>query len=428
LNVADYDVVILNFAAFVDEALANGFPKERLPGREAMARLLFSPGSEIIAIGDPATKIGQPPSAEMRWYDSRVRADYWLPAAIVVERNNGSSYDVAAAEWQPYFEHLSSWEWIATGELQPYDREVEHYLRPVTQQQVDQVAVVPDSLASTRFGKAIALKLRVAALRVVVDGYGRRRSSPEIVLHAGSVFWLPAPDRVSTSEIIDWILSNRFGIAQEARRPAWTAGFSLPTEKRVASEITSLEQKRRQLENDISTALARAADAGRPSLLLFEKGKEVLEPVVRSALRELGAEVSASDHEGIEDGLLSYGDQFAVIEIKGRTGPIKQDDVRQVVQWASDARLRDGRDYKPIIVGNPHCDLAPSDRGEPLAPNASTYARNGGVVLLKTVQVYEALRRKQEGAFDPDNFWTQVFGGSGALDLPEPATRPSSAT
>jgi hypothetical protein len=109
-----------------------------------------------------------------------------------------------------------------------------------------------------------------------------------------------------------------------------------------------------------------------------------------------------------------------VLEIKGRTGPIKQDDVRQVVQWATDAQLRDGIAYKPIIVGNPHCDLPLDQRGATLAPNAATYAANGGVAVITTIQLFEALRRKQAGTFDAASFWNTVFASAGAVEAEGP--------
>src|SRR4051794_18962501 len=92
LNVADYDVVVLNFSAFEDKDLAEGFPPDRLPARASMTRLLFSPDAEIIAIGDPSTPIGPPPKEDSRapWYDTRVRADYWLPFFMGAEEDVGT--------------------------------------------------------------------------------------------------------------------------------------------------------------------------------------------------------------------------------------------------------------------------------------------------------------------------------------------------
>jgi hypothetical protein len=66
LNVADYDVVVVNFAAFEDEDLAEGFPVERLPPVESKTRLVFSPGAEVIAIGNPSTLIGSWPDNPLK--------------------------------------------------------------------------------------------------------------------------------------------------------------------------------------------------------------------------------------------------------------------------------------------------------------------------------------------------------------------------
>lgn len=81
-----------------------------------MVRLLFSPGSEIIAVGDPRSRIGP------------VRADYWLPCWLDVEDDKGSSFQVLSKEWQTYFDALAGWRWIATGDYGMYDSEPARYL------------------------------------------------------------------------------------------------------------------------------------------------------------------------------------------------------------------------------------------------------------------------------------------------------------
>lgn len=188
-------------------------------------------------------------------------------------------------------------------------------------------------------------------------------------------------------------------------------------------EIAALEQERRALEGRISEARIRAVDAERPRQLLYEKGKHVLEPVVRETLRVLGGRVEDPKIEGIEDGTLYRAEGQAVLEIKGRTGPIKQDDVRQIVQWATDAKLRDGLEYKPIIVGNPSCDKPLGQRSEILAPNGATYARNGGVAVVTTAQLFEAICQQQSGTFDEARFWQTIFQTTGVAELDEPAVQ-----
>jgi hypothetical protein len=414
LNVADYDVVVLNFAAFEDKELAEGFPQDRLPSVESITRLLFSPNAEVIAIGDPSTLIGSLlEDARMRFYDPRLRADYWLPFAIGVEEDAGTQYQVDAEEWASYFEDLSSWRWIVTGETFPRGKAGD-YLRPVTDRAID-MRVALEPIARTRYEKSIAIRVHLRAF-----GYTLDMRSSEVILEASSVFWLPTPDRVGVEEAIDTVLRERYGIAQEARVPEWASAYSLPDEAPIAAEIAELETERHELEQRISETRGRAVDAARPRLLLYEKGKDVLEPVVRETLRTLGARVDDPEAEGIEDGKLFRDEGLAVLEIKGRNGPIKQDDVRQVVQWASDAQLKDGVRYTPLIVGNPHCDTPLEERGEILAPNAADYARNGNVAVVTTAQLFEALRQQQAGTFNESRFWATVFETSGAAQLDGP--------
>lgn len=426
LNVADYDVVVLNFAAFEDEHLAEGFPRGRLPSVESLTRLLFAPNSEIIAIGNPSTLIGsRPEQSRTPFYDSRVRCDYWLPFYILVEDDFGTQYRVDADEWAAYFEHLSGWRWIATGQMQPQNQQASDYLRPVSDAAQDLVAAL-EPIATTRYEKLIALRIHVRAIRYTryLDNFDvvaqPDPSSREVVLEASPAFWLPTPDRVSAPDAIDTILRERYGIAQEARTPEWVAPYMLPDEAPIDAEIAELEEERRELEQRLCDARGRAVRAARFRLLLYEKGKDVLEPVVRETLRALVALVEDPETEGIEDGKLFREEGRAILEIKGRTGPIKQDDVRQVVQWASEAKLKDGVEYKPLIIGNPHCEKALEERGDVLAPNAATYARNGAVAVVTTTQLFEALRQKQTGTFHEARFWKAVFETSGVAQLDEP--------
>jgi len=256
INVADYDVVVLNFAAFEDKELAEGFPTDRLPSVQSMTRLLFSPDAEIIAIGNPSTLIGAPQEQTVRrsFFDPRRRSDYWLPFYLDVQDDSGTSYRLDAEEWAAYFEHLSGWRWIATGDAR--SREylmMRDYLEPVTNQASD-VSVVFEPIATTRYEKMIALRVRLWAIRYtrfIPSMIGTSEpdvSSREVVVEASPVFWLPAPDRVSPHEVIDTILRERYGIAQEARIPEWAAAYSLPNEAPIASEIAELEQDRRELE------------------------------------------------------------------------------------------------------------------------------------------------------------------------------------
>jgi hypothetical protein len=343
-----------------------------------------------------------------------------------VEDDRGTQYRVDAEEWATYFEYLSSWRWITTGTWGLQHPDVADYLKPVSHKAQTGLAAY-EPIATTRFEKQIAVRVHLQAIRYtrmlpsMLAGIAEPDpESAEVVLNGSPVYWLPTPDRVSVQEAIDTILRHRYGISLEARVPDWVLPYSLPDQAPIATEIATLEQERRELENRISEARGRAVDAASPRRLLYEKGKDVLEPIVRETLAILGARIEDPATEGIEDGKLFRDEGQAVLEIKGRNGPIKQDDVRQVVQWASDARLKDGVEYEPLIVGNPYCDRPLEERGDVLAPNAATYARNGGVGIITTAQLFEALRQKQSGTFDAGRFWETVFAASGDVRLDQP--------
>ena len=426
LNVADYDVVVLNFAAFEDRGLAEGFPQERLPGVETMARLVFS-GAEVIAIGNPSTLIGSLREDRLSLsIETRDRCDYWLPVEISVEEDRGTQYDVNAEEWDFYFKHVSGWHWFATGDVPARHYAPTEYLQPVTDK-AHQLFVALEPVATTRFGKQVASRVHLPAIRYerfLHDYSGMAEGDPrsaELVLEASSVFWLPAPDPVSVEEAIDAILEERYGIARVARVPDWAEAYSLPAEARIASEIALMEQERQDVEQRLSEARACAAEAARTRLLLYGSGEDDFETIVRNSLRELGARVEDPERKGIEDGKLFRSEGQAVLEIKGRTVPISLQDIRQVVQWNTDASAMDGINYKSLIVGNPHCDKPLEEREEVLAPNAAAHAENARVGVLTTAQLFEALSQKQAGSFDEAHFWNVVFETVGVAELTEPA-------
>lgn len=426
LNVADYDAVILNFAAFEDKDLAEGFQVELLPTVRSMTRLVFSPGAEVIAIGNPSTMIGSWPEQPLtRAIDPRARCDYWLPFEVEVEEDSGTQYRVEDEEWAPYFEHLLGWQWIATGECPSRYYDGNEYLQAVTDK-AHQLFSALEPVATTPYNKSIAVRVHLRAIRYgqFLESYsGVAEGDPgsaELVLESRSVVWLPAPDRVGVDEAIDTILQQRYGIAPKARAPEWVQAYSLPAEMSIASEIASLEQERTEIEQRMSEAQGRAAEAALPRGLLYESGEDDLEPIVRSTLRRLGARVEDPVTKGVEDGKLFRNEGQAVLEIKGRDGPIKLVDVRQVVQWADEAKAIDGIEYKRVIVANAYCEKPLEERGEVLAPNAARYARTSGVSVVTTAQLFEALRQQQDGVFDETRLWKAVFEAVGVADLEGP--------
>jgi hypothetical protein len=412
LNVADYEVAILNFTPFEDPALAEGFNLDLLPDEKRFAQLLFSDGSEIIAIGNPSLRIG--PRDEMTpLHDPSVSVQWWLPIWTRITTDAGQAFSPKDEGWRFYFDLLDGYEWYFVGE---YGTRTEpmYYLRDVVLE-ADGMRVYRETLAETRFQKPIAQSLRFAA----VDQRDFVGAQPRMKAVSGFVYWLPAPTRASPDEAVERILQERYGLARSRPEPAWVGQYELPNERPIAERIAGLEQEKSHIEGELQKAHDQAGHEGRFRVMLFEKGEDVLEPVVRDALRELGADVTDPATRGKEDGRLSDSKgRRATLEIKGRTSQIRLSDVRQLGQWVSDARIEDGWDSKGLLIANAHSDTRLEDRiEEAFPPNVVQAAERSGICLLTTRQVFEALKGYQSGERLSVGFWDSLFDTDGVSGL-----------
>jgi hypothetical protein len=95
---------------------------------------------------------------------------------------------------------------------------------------------------------------------------------------------------------------------------------------------------------------------------------------------------------------------------------------------------REGMDPQPPPAGQlmagegvGHIDVGTPERSAAarmaLAPNAANYARNGGVAVVTTIQLFEALRQNQAGTFNETPFWKTVFETTGVAELDERTCR-----
>jgi hypothetical protein len=426
-NVSDFDVVVLNYAPFEEPTFAQTFRPERLPTDAAMTRMLFSAGTDIIAIGNPASLVGAAPPEDMpRAQDDRVAVSGWLPCWLEISQEEGAAYDVADDSlWAPWFEMLNGWRWFATGVMRWRYRDLRDYLTPVTTD-ADDMTVETAAIALTRFGKAIGLELRFDATQTYRYNppggpavSGGLLEGKHTIASSTTVTWLPTPDKLPVKDAITMLLRERHGVGDvPATAPDWVNAYMLPQQEEAIGEVERLIEERSHVEQRLRDAQDRVTETERPRLMLYEKGKDILEPVVRDALRALGARVVVPERAGVEDARIYFGDRAAAVEIKGTKNAIGLEHVRQVAQWANDAKLDDGREHKALIVGNPFCERPLGERENPLAPNAATLARNGRVALVTTSQLYEALRKQQAGSFDEGVFWDRVFAAIGLAELP----------
>jgi hypothetical protein len=173
----------------------------------------------------------------------------------------------------------------------------------------------------------------------------------------------------------------------------------------------------------LAEAEAAAEAAGQWEPLLYADGDE-LEVVAEAALRELGGRTALPSEGGIEDlRLETPGGTRYVVEIKGSTGGLKLDNLRQVVDWRT-AAIAHGADAgtRALVIANPFRLVAPEARlvSECFHPNVLGRAEALAVVVLSGRQLYEAIRGVQSGESPEDRLWVTIEGTPyGLVDLPE---------
>ena len=165
--------------------------------------------------------------------------------------------------------------------------------------------------------------------------------------------------------------------------------------------------------------MARSAEEGldherRFKKLLYEQGDE-LEGAVWDALEALGATVHRpATGVNQEDGRFEVpSGKAAMLEIKGRGGSVKLQDLRQLHDWMENAYHEEGWEGKGILVANAYLSEDPDSRHDPFPDNCVRAARRYGICLITSKQLFDEIGAAQEGKADPDRFWRSVFGTSG---------------
>lgn len=407
LNVADYDTVVVDLTSLDNEELDEHATKDRMPTASSVASQICSEEAEFLLVGAPD-----------RFFDYRgVNATLkrWFPFLPKPRRASGETVDLEDESFAFYFKNVDRWSFHWGWTAESNRDSVQRYAQSVGR---NLYTLEPDisGIARTRFGRGVAFRMDIRLLVAVPQRRGLELIDAGL---GGCVIWLPPPTRVTVPEAIDEILRHRYGLVGTRRRPDWIAGYELPNQTEAAELLGEAEERLHAARQAASDAQAALEAEGRYLDLLYEQGQEGLEPVVKDALRRLGATVDEPKIKGAEDCRLhDPKGRGAVCEIKGRRGAVRLSDVRQLQQWVDDALANEGTQVEGILWGNGHIDLPPSERPECFAPNGVDFARVKGLRLVSTFTVFEALRRVQAGDLDPADFWDAVFSASPLFEPP----------
>lgn len=389
LNVADYDVVILNLAAFEDVELYKQV-HDKLPKPAQFLRHIFSPNSEIIAVGQLRI-----PGRHFDW---------WLPVKPNFFPESGTEIREVETQFDYYFKHVKGWK-SHIGANSEFEEAVSEIALVEPNAKAVRLLIYP--IAQTRFKMPIAFRAEFETK----GGSSLRRTT--------NVFCLPAPTEISPQEAINLILKHRYGLLLEVEAPDWTADHKLPNQIPVEAEISEYVGEIERLNTALRIAKERLHHESRFVKLLYEP-EAALEPIVYDALTYLKAQVQVPQIPGREDGrLIDPCGRKGLLEIKSKTQSVGMRDIRQLDHWLREAIAEEEWDGKGIMVANIQYHLPPAARGKYYPDDCIRVAKQFGLALLTTTQLFQAICSYQEGHLDVQEFWDIVFNSNGLCDLPD---------
>ncbi|ACK69826.1 hypothetical protein PCC7424_1382 [Gloeothece citriformis PCC 7424] len=420
LNVADYDVVIVNFIDLYEPEYSNLVELDKLPARSDFYHLLFSNNSEIIFLGYPVT-INQKKmsSNNYSYYYATFYWEKWLPLMPKFILNKGESIKIIQPNFDYYFKNIKCYCYYLennnilniTQDLRLPENMIA--IQNLIDYEFNDFDFKINVMAETRFQKAIAFELKFIAVG---------RNSYEklyIIKESGKVIWLPPTTEIPQDEGIRLILKERYGLELTQVQPSWLSAYQLPHQIPLEEKITQYQEKIKRLESQVQASQEQLQHETRFLQLLYEQGK-ALEIVVRDTLSLLGAEVEKAE-KGKEDGRFTDTQgRKGMLEIKGKTGTLALKDINQLDRRVRDAKILEGKDYKGIVIINAHRDKPPNQRPDPFPANCiETAEQTAKQCLMTTSQLFRALCDHQEGKLNIEEFWDAIFNTNGVCPLPD---------
>jgi hypothetical protein len=211
------------------------------------------------------------------------------------------------------------------------------------------------------------------------------------------------PDRLVAQlfkTVIPQIIPER-GARREAAAeepPGWLPKIEVPGAPALEGEITSIDQKLAELQEQRDRKAAELARLTEYRGLLWYKGKEHLEPLVRLALDLLGVPCQKEEPRD----LVYRGNGGPLyIEVEGSDNSIEVNKGRQLLGYIADSEDDDPASIKGAIIGNPFrqhpADQRPPENRPLFSPQLQRLAAKQGWPLITTKELFDLVCRHQTG-------------------------------
>jgi hypothetical protein len=341
----DYDVVILHFPSLYDVAGSISYKEHLAHMNNELLRLLQSKGGVLILAGAP-TPLQLPGVLMNSW------ADVFPNLGIVAVAESGSSIQKSGDGGGPifnrYLARLRQWSF--------------HFGRNTN------IGVVP--FLTNREGKLLAARFAdgLSVLPVLPDLTHEQQATAVI------------------SGMIDQDLSDK------AEAPEWAAQLHVPGVAEIDERLVLLRGQIAAAQSSIAELTATRSKLTEYRALAYATGDE-LEEIVRRVARHLGADVTGAVYTD-EDAVMKWRDAECIVEVKGLTGDLGLDPVRQLMDWNLRAETIAGRRFKSVLFVNTHRLKGPADRPPVKYPaNVAQRAAELGISVVNTAELFQVLAK-----------------------------------
>jgi hypothetical protein len=217
----------------------------------------------------------------------------------------------------------------------------------------------------------------------------------------------------------------------EIEMPEWTTNYCLPGEKETINEINNITIQLEELTSKLREKEGYLSKLNTKKILFTGSGK-ALENEIKSLLEEIGFEVLEAE-DSREDLIVKFGDEFAVVEIKGVNGSSAEKHSAQLEKWVATYYERTDKRPKGILIINGYKETEIKNRPAEVFPHQMLkYATQREHCLITTTQLIglyyriksnESVRKdlietlfKTNGVYPNFNNWNEFLSLKDGVD------------
>ncbi len=389
LNLADYDNVLIDFSVIEKYP----FPEVENITDKNIWNLIFNKNSELIFIGTP--ELIQTHGKKNSPYGSFYSPLGLLPFEPEWTKEKGNKINVVDDKYLFYFNFVKEWsfhfDYIYN---KPNENKIEK-IKQALKFPINAIAVSYTPIATNGYNRPIGCKFNFKA----------KRTNSDFVIESCPIIWLPPVLYDNKDKAILIILQEMFKQKQNIEKPNWLSSYTLISMEKIQIEISQIDIDIIKMMEKKKNKMSKYEQRERFTRLLYEQGIN-LEEIVIDALKELDCEILETTNGNNED--IQFKDLNGcrwVVEVKGKKGCLKRDDIRQLDDWVKNLILnKDWKGYA-IIIGNYYYEINPKDRDSPLTDTENASIKRFGFTLLTTFELFKAIRDKEKGNYNAKEYW-----------------------